>query len=318
MAVIPASSTQPSFPQTTTTAAAAAPMSLKERIAALQEREQRDLARAAGTLPPSPTPHSAALSNLALPAGQTPAALRAKIAQFESKGGVPVPRGAFGLGAPPEGASAPRRKELYGNRMQPARIPRALPAPRALAPPAPARLAPRRRRGPPSPPKKPSTVPARGTAFSTALDIARKAEADVRAGAERRKSALWLAPQFTGGLTPQHTGALTPQFTGGLTPQYTGGSLNTSPRLYPQSGTFSPPLSPYEPLSPGYAGRRSGEELEPGRWSGEDERVEGEGGEIVDEPEEMHLDPRPLAEEERLPPIPVRPLQVPAFIAGAC
>ncbi|KAJ7119544.1 hypothetical protein C8R44DRAFT_982248 [Mycena epipterygia] len=94
-------------------AASTRSLNLKERIAALQERER-------ATSPPlnghGPTVHVSAPA----PAGQ----LRAKIAQFESKGGVPVPQGSFGLGAPPE--SAPKRRaELYGNRMQPARIPSA-------------------------------------------------------------------------------------------------------------------------------------------------------------------------------------------------
>jgi len=41
--------------------------------------------------------------------------LRSKIAKFESKGGVPIPRGSFGLGAPADGQSASR--EMYGNRI---------------------------------------------------------------------------------------------------------------------------------------------------------------------------------------------------------
>ncbi|KAJ7073868.1 hypothetical protein C8F01DRAFT_1098577 [Mycena amicta] len=51
------------------------------------------------------------------------APLQVKIAQFDSKGGVPVPRGAlnsFGIGAPPvvDRAEQQRRGELYGNRMK--------------------------------------------------------------------------------------------------------------------------------------------------------------------------------------------------------
>ncbi|KAF7310879.1 hypothetical protein HMN09_00631100 [Mycena chlorophos] len=50
--------------------------------------------------------------------------LRAKIAAFESQGAVPAPRGSFGMGAPPE--PKPRqRAELYGNVMQPSRLPSA-------------------------------------------------------------------------------------------------------------------------------------------------------------------------------------------------
>ncbi len=53
------------------------------------------------------------------PAGgvQSAGALRDKIAKFEKKGGVPVPRGSFGLGAPPSADGPRRRGELYGNRM---------------------------------------------------------------------------------------------------------------------------------------------------------------------------------------------------------
>ena len=45
--------------------------------------------------------------------------LKDKIAQFEQKGGVPVPRGSFGLGAPPisDNIQARRKGELYGNRI---------------------------------------------------------------------------------------------------------------------------------------------------------------------------------------------------------
>jgi len=44
-------------------------------------------------------------------------ALRDRIAKFEKKGGVPVPRGSFGLGAPPSADGPQRRGELYGNRI---------------------------------------------------------------------------------------------------------------------------------------------------------------------------------------------------------
>ncbi|KAJ6602409.1 hypothetical protein DFH09DRAFT_1068818 [Mycena vulgaris] len=301
---------------------------LDERIAALQERErERAVVQQGG-------------ANHGLPQnGPAPAALRAKIAQFESKGGVPVPRGSFGLGAPPE--SAPKRRtELYGNRMQPARIPSASLA-RPTSPFADdadlddAALF--RARAPhpdlhphPHPQQKP-TVQARATAFHTALDIARKAEADVRQ--ERRKSALWLQPQFTGGLTPQHTGGgltpqhtggltpqytggLTPQYTGGLTPQYTGGLTpqytGGSPRLLPQytggssSGAMlSPPLSPLAPYSPGL--------YSPLRPDGGAD--DGEG--LVDEPEELNtsiLEPED-ADAIRIPiPDDTPPVQIDAQV----
>lgn len=54
---------------------------------------------------------------------QTAGALRDKIAKFERKGGVPVPRGSFGLGAPPTVEGPRKRGELYGNRIPgPARV----------------------------------------------------------------------------------------------------------------------------------------------------------------------------------------------------
>lgn len=44
--------------------------------------------------------------------------MKDRIAKFERKGGVPVPRGSFGLGAPPTGEGLKRQGELYGNRIQ--------------------------------------------------------------------------------------------------------------------------------------------------------------------------------------------------------
>jgi len=84
----------------------AAPVNLKERIAALQQRN----------VSPSSTPRPASPSSAPAP---NSAGLRDKIAKFEKKGGVPVPRGSFGLGAPPPGENAQqkRRGELYGNRI---------------------------------------------------------------------------------------------------------------------------------------------------------------------------------------------------------
>ncbi|KAF7328945.1 hypothetical protein MVEN_02524400 [Mycena venus] len=291
-------------------------MSLKERIAALQQKEDRDREqRARATSPQPPVTHGNGAPAVALPASASAGALRAKIAQFESKGPVPVPRGSFGMGAPPESAAPKRRADgmLYGNRMQPARIPsatlgvaglarpseafsavdpRAVPLPESLpgtpiSPPAsfshthsfssahadthghghghghggretPEFLRPKERED------KKAIVQARGTAFNTALDIARKAEADIKA--ERRKSAHWLTPQHTGGaLLPQFTGSsgitaqytggsgtLTPQNTGGgkLTPQNTGSSLTLAPQLTGNSILSSPPLSPLGGYSP--------------------------------------------------------------------
>ncbi|KAF8584097.1 hypothetical protein K439DRAFT_1172231 [Ramaria rubella] len=75
---------------------------LRERIAALQQR---------GTSPQPTSP----------PRSQTPTnhaggGLRDKIARFEEKGGTPIPRGSFGLGAPPKQAGK-RNNEMWGNRM---------------------------------------------------------------------------------------------------------------------------------------------------------------------------------------------------------
>ncbi|KAF5369176.1 hypothetical protein D9615_009955 [Tricholomella constricta] len=89
-----------------TSRAQAPPVNLKERIAALQQRNVSP-----GPRPTSPSAPSAPMPNSA--------GLRDKIAKFERKGGVPVPRGSFGLGAPPlaENGPAKRRGELYGNRI---------------------------------------------------------------------------------------------------------------------------------------------------------------------------------------------------------
>ena len=82
-------------------------MNLKERIAALQQRSV------------SPNTHQSAQ---AAPRGVLSAGaggLRDKIAKFEEKGGVPVPRGSFAMGAPQLAENAPPKKrgELYGNRL---------------------------------------------------------------------------------------------------------------------------------------------------------------------------------------------------------
>ncbi|KAF9478501.1 hypothetical protein BDN70DRAFT_879941 [Pholiota conissans] len=83
---------------------------LKERIAAL---EQRNAGVSGASRPTSPTP-SAAPPPVT---GAVAAGFRDKIAKFEKKGGVPVPRGSFGLGAPPTSEGPRRRGELYGNRI---------------------------------------------------------------------------------------------------------------------------------------------------------------------------------------------------------
>jgi len=85
------------------------PVNLKERIAALQQRNV------------SPTQHpSTQIASKGIPIAST-GALRDKIAKFEKKGGIPVPRGSFGMGAlpcPADTQTAKKRGELYGNRIQ--------------------------------------------------------------------------------------------------------------------------------------------------------------------------------------------------------
>ncbi|KZP17871.1 hypothetical protein FIBSPDRAFT_864499 [Athelia psychrophila] len=84
---------------------------LKDRIAALQ---QRSVSAPIHAQPTSAALKSGAVSN----AGPTTGSLRSKIAKFESKGGVPIPRGSFGMGAPPEQAQGHSvSRELYGNRI---------------------------------------------------------------------------------------------------------------------------------------------------------------------------------------------------------
>jgi len=82
---------------------------LRERIAALEQRNVESVQRAT-----SPTP---SLTSNNSQSGPSNGALRDKIARFEKKGGVPVPRGRFGLGAPSSIEGPRRRGELYGNRI---------------------------------------------------------------------------------------------------------------------------------------------------------------------------------------------------------
>ena len=83
------------------------PSNLKDRIAALQQRNDS----------PSPTPSPTSShrdTSITPPRGS----LRDKIAKFERKGGVPIPRGSFGMGMPPpEEAGSTKSRELYGNRV---------------------------------------------------------------------------------------------------------------------------------------------------------------------------------------------------------
>ncbi|EJD53192.1 hypothetical protein AURDEDRAFT_110913 [Auricularia subglabra TFB-10046 SS5] len=84
---------------------------LSERIAALQGKVVSPPARA-------PSPGGALVPGSAESTLSRAGTLRDKIARFEQKGGVPIPRGSFGLGAPPSHTNVPQRKgELWGNRL---------------------------------------------------------------------------------------------------------------------------------------------------------------------------------------------------------
>ncbi|KAJ3561569.1 hypothetical protein NP233_g10116 [Leucocoprinus birnbaumii] len=91
------------------------PVNLKERIAALQQHSSSSSS--------SSSPSSTSTNH-----SPNPNHLREKIARFEKKGGIPVPRGSFGLGGPPptdstDGIINRKRGELYGNRIpQPVRV----------------------------------------------------------------------------------------------------------------------------------------------------------------------------------------------------
>ncbi|KAG6888367.1 hypothetical protein C0992_008669 [Termitomyces sp. T32_za158] len=170
------------------------PGNLKERIAALEQRN---------VLPSSDRPLS---PSIPLTPGAVPnsAGLRDRIAKFERKGGVPVPRGSFGLGAPPIAENAPlkRRGELWGNR---------IPGMRAVS-------------GITSGPAGPPFNAGRVVSMPN-LDGDCNAEADGENLPSSPSSTSSPSPQFMG-LTPQHTGTMgtiTPQTTGSaVTPQSTG------------------------------------------------------------------------------------------------
>ncbi|KAK2463866.1 hypothetical protein APHAL10511_004171 [Amanita phalloides] len=85
----------------------APPINLKERIAALEQQRNAS---------PKPRPESPMPSGIPQPTLNT--GLRDKIAKFERKGGIPVPRGRFGMGAPPVDSGKQRKQgEFYGNRI---------------------------------------------------------------------------------------------------------------------------------------------------------------------------------------------------------
>ncbi|EJD02266.1 uncharacterized protein FOMMEDRAFT_21020 [Fomitiporia mediterranea MF3/22] len=121
------------------------PVNLKERIALLQQKANSSSPHASGSATSGSaaaagagasalgSPNGSASSSAANSPAGSGSALRERIAKFEQKGGVPVPRGSFGIGAPPlqleqthEGSAARKRGELYGNRI--ASVSRATPA----------------------------------------------------------------------------------------------------------------------------------------------------------------------------------------------
>ena len=85
---------------------------LKERIAALEQKNAESTASIQRATSPTPS-----VTSNSSHSGPSNGALRDKIARFEKKGGVPVPRGRFGLGAPPLVEGPRKRGELYGNRI---------------------------------------------------------------------------------------------------------------------------------------------------------------------------------------------------------
>ncbi|TFK46645.1 hypothetical protein OE88DRAFT_877845 [Heliocybe sulcata] len=89
--------------------AAAPQVSLKDRIAALQQRTTSPPAEASTS--------SSSVNKLAAPNGSNQGSLKDKISKFEERGGTPVPRGSFGLGALPAKDGATKSRELYGNRI---------------------------------------------------------------------------------------------------------------------------------------------------------------------------------------------------------
>ncbi|KAG1756908.1 uncharacterized protein EDB91DRAFT_1095132 [Suillus paluster] len=92
----------------TTSRAYPPPVNLRERIAALQQRNVSPSQQQTAQFTPKDLPNTGT------------GCLRDRIAKFEEKGGIPVPRGSFGMGAPQlaENAPAKKRGELYGNRVQ--------------------------------------------------------------------------------------------------------------------------------------------------------------------------------------------------------
>ncbi|KAG6885875.1 hypothetical protein C0993_008394 [Termitomyces sp. T159_Od127] len=170
------------------------PGNLKERIAALEQRN---------ALSSSDRPSSPSIP-LAPGAVSNSAGLRDKIAKFERKGGVPVPRGSFGLGAPPRAENAPlkRRGELYGNR---------IPGVRAVSGMTGGRVG--------------SPFDAGRVVSMPNMDGVCNGKTDDEYLPPSPSSPSSPSPQFTG-LTPQHTGTIgtiTQQTTGSaLTPQSTG------------------------------------------------------------------------------------------------
>jgi hypothetical protein len=99
-------------------------VSLKERIAALQQRNAgsppHSTSPVPGSRPISPSPNGASASPPAAGnSGGGSSGVGSLRAKFEQKGGTPVPRGSFGMGVSvlDDGSSNKRRGEMYGNRV---------------------------------------------------------------------------------------------------------------------------------------------------------------------------------------------------------
>jgi hypothetical protein len=94
-------------------------VSLKDRIAALGLQDRTTTQSTPHSHSQSTTPLSTPASGFVStsPGSSASARVKDKAAQFEAIGGTPVPRGSFGLGAPPIVAKLKKTGEFYGNRV---------------------------------------------------------------------------------------------------------------------------------------------------------------------------------------------------------
>ncbi|KAF9065447.1 hypothetical protein BDP27DRAFT_53584 [Rhodocollybia butyracea] len=253
------------------------PVNLKERIAALQQKNAAQTQR-----PTSPPLSTNSSSSSSVPQTNV-AALRAKIAKFEKKGGVPVPRGSFGLGGPPDAGQGKSQtsRELYGNR---------IPAPvksqttgnngsvkpqytggslvqqftgtsRAPSPFSDGSSDKGSRFSPPSSPLeplKPIHTGRRGTEFSKAMELARKAEAErqqvyFREGSTSPPPPIIANRRFSSFLDDPPTIIVSPQFDETFDPTFSDepetistaeaeaslDSISSAPSSSPPSSSFN-------------------------------------------------------------------------------